>query len=196
MRKTLLIMMAVLLLLSLFACGKKDESGEKTLAAAGKIETETAIGTPDIYFEGQSEQKKNEPPTLGIEYNVGETVSFTMVKRGTYQWTVDLGNGQMQTTHADSVGTLSMGDDLASIKLQQGYDEVKLIFSAKPENVTVQRWDAKYLEPDDYTAAMNAAEAVELEGDMLKLEEGSFVYEVFSNGEKGYCSVAESYPAL
>ena len=154
------------------------------MAAAGEIET--AIGTPDIYMEGQREEKNNEPPTLGIEYSTGEVVSFTMVKRGTYQWTVDLGNGQMQTTHADSVGTLSMGDDLASIKLQQGYDEVKLIFSAKPENVTVQRWDAKYLEPDDYTAAMNAAEAVELEGDMLKLEEGSFVYEVYAEWEKGY----------
>ena len=97
--KQLKIFLLVALTLTLFSCGQAP-----TEDAAADISVQIGLATAPPYAQVETDPTKyTAPPPIGISYPYNDLVTVHHITSGTFSWTVDLGNGVGQTTHADGL---------------------------------------------------------------------------------------------
>lgn len=77
-------------------------------------------------------------PSLGVEYNTGETVSYTRTAAGTASWCEDdfgICVDSILPVSSDSRELIPV------ISREKGYDSLMLLFSQEPDSFTVRCWD-------------------------------------------------------
>ncbi len=111
-------------------------------------------------------------PSLGLEYQTGETVSCTYAVRGTSDW---FENGEGICVDSVLPFDEKGWERVPVITRQEGYDFVTLLFSKEPDSVSVGFWTEETLQNrDDF-------QEVELESQSISFQE---------KGEKRYYQVA------
>lgn len=148
-------------------------------------------------YQGYLEQflVKEEPgkiPYLDITYSQTQAIVTAAIgTTGTYQWTYTDEEGEEITTSAGSAPVLQW-EKLTEIKLTDTV-ETELLFSRKPEQVTITRWEnEKKMEPQSQEAVTEGeavAQEENQEGNPVFTAEPGFIYlvkAVFDKGEAEY----------
>ncbi|MGI5894765.1 MAG: hypothetical protein ACOX6P_09260 [Candidatus Merdivicinus sp.] len=120
-------------------------------------------------------------PSMGVEYQTGESVSYTVTARGTSSWYENdegICVDSVLPTHEES------RERIPEIEAVEGSDSIRLIFSREPENITVSCWNW-----DEFAETGLETESLPVSVTDGKLtlpgQEGSYLYSVQAEWEEG-----------
>lgn len=101
-----------------------------------------------------------EPPSLDVNYRTDQAVVTAMTTRGGFHWEYKDKDGAMQSVVTDAPSMLA-ASELADISLPEPAD-LTLLFTKKPDNVTVTRHSAGHYQDQAYIGTDPQGEPVEV----------------------------------
>lgn len=169
MKKWITVLLSAALLLSLSAC-VREPAADPTVETPDQVVEITLEAQPETVPEAAPESRPlvKEPPVLGVLDSSGQRIEAF---RGTYSWCYDRGDGMELCIEADSLHPLQAREYLIPMTTADG--RVELSFEIPPQEISVRCWsDAQW---DNFDAE---AETAALDGSILELKEGGYIYEV------------------
>lgn len=148
----------------------------------------------DLVDEIYTEPDPAEPPALNLEYNTDLASVTAVANLGGYEWTYVDKDGLSSAVIGDSTHVLQwkVGEELTDVRLTEPVN-ITLSFSKKPKEVEVVRYDASFLNTEEFPEGETISVG-EKDGEFVIADvEGGFVYEVtgiWENGRADYGFIA------
>lgn len=130
---------------------ERQESGNREYAEKYQKLMDQIYPEPDV----------SEPPQLSVEYRQPEAVVIVNITRGSYNWNVEMENGETETTTADSAHVLEWKDERIDLVLKED-TELTLQFGREPESVEAVCWPVGERREAGTSEVYPVGEAVEI----------------------------------